>query len=122
MNELEAAGILIGLFVLRCVLPIVVTAGLCILMNRLVARSREEEEAAPEAAPTPVPMPAPITFKPALALPCWLVRNCPEEKRANCPAYQQQGLPCWEARRMVEGVLPGGCPDCPRYAAAQAVA
>jgi len=28
--------------------------------------------------------------------PCWEMFRCPEEMRAECPAYRHQDLPCWE--------------------------
>jgi len=28
--------------------------------------------------------------------PCWQITNCPPEKRANCSAYIDKAIPCWQ--------------------------
>lgn len=128
MNELEATAVLIGLFALRCIAPLLITIGLCYLMNRLIDRWEAEEVLAEreDALPVPVPQPQPaapgVVRQPALSIPCWLFQNCDESRRARCAAYRRQGIPCWQARLLEEGKLPDTCPSCPRYIAAQAAA
>ncbi len=120
MNEFEAAGVMILLFALRCVLPIVLTLGIGYFMNRMVDKW-EREAAAQQQTPQPEaakPVEPPKT--PATALPCWLVRGCDPARRSSCPAYQQRGKPCWVSRLAAEGVLPADCPDCPVYRQAHA--
>jgi hypothetical protein len=120
MSEFNAALVMIGLFALRCVVPIALTFGLGYVMNRLV--DRWEAEDARKTIPVPVARPiAPVVqAEPArsiLSLPCWVTNSCAEKKLVNCAAYRAPHLPCWEARRQAEGALPARCPDCPRYQA-----
>jgi len=28
-------------------------------------------------------------------IPCWKIKNCPENVRLSCPAFQQHATPCW---------------------------
>jgi hypothetical protein len=102
---------MVGLFALRCVLPIALTIGIGYLMNRWVARSEAGESLQPGADPRPGSIPVlPVESK----LPCWVLRNCDEDKRAACPAGKGV-VACWVARLRVEGTLPAGCADCPLY-------
>ena len=125
MSEFQAIGVIILLFVLRCIAPLLITLGLGYLMNRLVDRWQAEEAAQPAAPPPPAGpqpsvSPAPILFQPALSLPCWLLRNCDEARRNKCAAYGEQSIPCWQAREKAEGALPATCPTCPRFIVAHA--
>lgn len=119
MNEWQAMFVMIGLFVLRCILPLLVTVGLGYLMNRLVDRWEAEEEVERQRAPQPQKRPDPAVVTAILSVPCWLMNSCPPDRRENCPAFQSQGIPCWSARERAEGALPANCPDCPRYIAGQ---
>ena len=130
MNELQASIVMIGLFALRCIVPLLVVMALGHMMNRVLDRWAAEE-AAQEPGATAVPSPAlpsetanggtraPL---PALTLPCWLTQNCDEEKFINCAAYRRRGIPCWQARLIEEGKLPDTCPTCPRYLSSPAAA
>lgn len=100
MNETQATGVMVALFGLRCLLPIVLTAGIAYLMNRQVARW-EAEASRPRAGPV------------RAQKPCWEVRNCDPQRRAACPAYLRSDRPCWQVRMAVEGRLPAGCAGCP---------
>ena len=117
MSEIQAAGTIILFFALRCLVPLAITIGIGYLMNRLVARWEAEEAAAKEGAGEDQPAMPPVkeAASPGGKLPCWVVRNCDSEKRANCPAYQNQSVPCWIARLLAEGVQPSSCPGCPVY-------
>jgi len=33
--------------------------------------------------------------------PCWIVRQCPDEMRRQCPAYLGRSKPCWEVVNIV---------------------
>ena len=117
MNKIDAAGTIILFFALRCIAPLVITLGIGYLMNRLVDRWEAEEAAAKEAelgieTVTPSVGKTDSTDR---KVPCWVVRNCDPEKRASCPAYLEQSLPCWIARLLYEGSQPASCPDCPVY-------
>jgi hypothetical protein len=126
MTEFQAAAVMVGLFALRCVVPLIVTVGLCYLMNQLVKRwELQEEEAGALTGSAPaaggaIPLAGAVPVEPLLSLPCWITQNCEETKRATCAAVRLPGVPCWQARRETEGALPDPCPPCPRYVAAQA--
>ncbi len=56
--------------------------------------------------------------------PCWEVRNCPSEWRAECPAWQYEaGLACWEVngtrcqgkRHLSRGDRMRACQSCEVY-------
>lgn len=122
MNEIEATAVMVGLFALRCVVPLLITIGLGRLMNRLIERwAAEEEEAQRQrtGAPLPAPVPPQPGASPALSVPCWIFNKCDESQRQRCAAYRRQGIPCWRARLIEEGKLPDNCPTCPRYLAGQ---
>ena len=116
MNEIQSSLVLTALFALRCVAPFVITLAVGYLMNRLVDRWQAEDEARQgQTAPPATAMPADERRFPVRTIPCWLLRRCDEDKRANCPAPKQPGLPCWLVKMNVEGGLPEDCPDCPIY-------
>ena len=114
MNEIDAAGTIILFFALRCLAPLAITLGIGYLMNRLVDRWEAEEAVAETAVKTAVPS-LEKADSPSGKIPCWILRNCDEEKRASCPAYLDQSMPCWMARLLYEGAQPSSCPDCPVY-------
>lgn len=139
MNEFEATGVMVLLFALRCVAPFVLIMAVGYFMNRMVDKWEREDQAqqADKRAATPEPQPGQIVpekpgiaqpalakpsieKKPALQIPCWLVKNCDPATRSDCAANKQRGKPCWVARLAAEGALPAGCPDCPIYQAAHA--
>lgn len=123
MSEFNAALVMVALFALRCIVPLALTLGLGYVMNRLVDRWDAEDAKRAVAIPaTPQPQAgAPQPASAWLSLPCWVTNTCPEKKRADCAAFHNAGLPCWEARRQMEGDLPASCPDCPRYQGALAI-
>ncbi len=116
MSELKEAALLAGLFALRCIAPLLLTLAIGYLMNRLVDRW-EAEDARQLAEGL---QPESDGFFPSVKLPCWVFKNCDPESKANCPAFQQPGLPCWLAHLRHSGKLPNGCPDCPIYITAWA--
>ena len=122
MNEWQAMLVMVGLFALRCVLPLLVTIGLGYLMNRLVDRWEAEEEMERQTAPQPQRVPELAVVTAIRSVPCWLMNNCPTERREKCPAFEERDVACWQARKRAEGALPADCPDCPRYAPGHAAA
>ena len=117
MTDTEAIAVTIGLFALRCIAPLALTLAVGYVMNRLVDRWAAADELAASDAPELEPA---ADIRPGLALPtitvpCWIMRNCTPEMRADCPAHKEPGLPCWLVRLRVEGILPQDCPDCPIY-------
>ena len=120
MNELQATAVMIGLFALRCIVPLVLTVAFVHLMKRLLDRWAAEERppqtVASLASQTSIPV---ATATPAPCIACWLFKNCSEEKRNACAAYRRQSIPCWQARLFEEGKLPDDCANCPQYGALQ---
>lgn len=101
----------IGFFLIRLGTPITVTALIALALRKLDAHWRAEAEAENRRALSVEILPqAVIAF--ASERPCWEQRNCPEAKRAACPAYHHQSLPCWLVRREVEGAVPDPCYAC----------
>lgn len=101
MTELQATAIMMLFFVLRCMIPLAFTLLIGYVMNKLVARWQAEEKAVPV---------------PATATPCWEAKNCPPVQRAECPAYVEHSIPCWQLKTQLTGSLPEPCLTCVLYA------
>lgn len=121
MEKLFSTGVIFGLFVLRCLVPLAITVGAGYLLVRLDERWRaaaaaerqawrETEEAEQPARPT-----IPGTF-PVATAPCWVLKGCDPAKRTKCPAYLQPNGACWLARLKAEGELPSSCLTCTLFA------
>jgi len=87
MNELEATGVLILLFALRCLLPAALVFGLGYLMNWWVDRLRQEDQIRYQGNPK------------------------------YCPTHSEHGNRCWFVRWTQEGSIPTACINCPIYKA-----
>lgn len=109
MSRVTEVAVIFGLFVLRLGIPLGVTVLISWGLRRLDRKWQSEAETQRIQAGAPVTAGEPET---APRQPCWLFRNCPEERRLGCPAYSDQRLPCWLARLRAEGRLPALCPDC----------
>lgn len=48
-------------------------------------------------------------------IPCWAIRPCSMEDRANCNAYKISGLPCWESSEKGPNCLNTDCRTCNVY-------
>jgi hypothetical protein len=48
-------------------------------------------------------------------LHCWETKNCPEEERVRCPAYNHPQIPCWLALQQEGQNLKEACYTCPLY-------
>lgn len=48
-------------------------------------------------------------------IPCWSIKNCPEEVRTNCPAFQQHDKPCWMASEKSWDIRSNECRECSVY-------
>jgi len=48
-------------------------------------------------------------------IPCWAIRQCSDEEREKCQAFQSSGYPCWEASE--KGILCRNtdCRECEVY-------
>jgi MerR family transcriptional regulator, heat shock protein HspR len=49
-------------------------------------------------------------------IPCWKIKNCPEEARSACGAFQQHEAPCWMATHRSWDCKSTECRICPVYA------
>ena len=117
MSNTNATLIMVGLFALRCLVPVALTILFGMWMNKLANKWEAEEQQAVQ--PEPRPFPAPTSAIPVQtvsrtqAVACWIKNGCSE---GDCPAYQQTGVVCWQARLQAEGQLPEKCPGCEIYA------
>jgi len=48
-------------------------------------------------------------------IPCWSIRDCPEEDRSSCAAYTENFQPCWEASEKGRHCRNENCRDCEVY-------
>lgn len=48
-------------------------------------------------------------------IPCWYVKNCPEDERVNCPAYKSSWIPCWQASNKDASCRNLDCRSCEVY-------
>ncbi len=96
METLYALLAVIAGMVLRLVIPILITILAIYGLRKLDARWQVEAQTHP----LPVKKPE-----------CWKINNCPPAKRKTCPGYITS-LPCWQARRLVNGYLREECLTC----------
>jgi len=90
-------------FVMRFGLPVILTTLVIWLFRRLDDRWQAEAQVFQQrgAARSLVP-----------AIRCWVLNDCPEERRQNCVAYQNQDIPCWQNFRAIDGSLKEKCLGC----------
>ncbi len=112
MDWLLQAAIILGMFILRLGVPLLITLGVGTLLRRLDAKWQAEALAQREAAQTQEDVVVELELIGVKEQPCWILRDCPEAVRLRCPAFQQPRLPCWLARRRAEGRLPVECYQC----------
>ncbi len=48
-------------------------------------------------------------------LPCWRIRNCPEQARTSCPAFSKHDTPCWMVTNKSWECKNTECRLCPVY-------
>jgi hypothetical protein len=89
-------NVLIG-FLLRLGIPLAVSALILLILYALDKRWQRQALALP-VVPT--------------GKPCWEVKGCSEEQKANCPAAAQPKVPCWHVFRTKDGVMKEACLDC----------
>jgi hypothetical protein len=92
---------------LRIGIPVAVTALVFFLLRRLDERWQKEALAVPVI---------------SSQRPCWEIKGCSEEKRKDCPASQQAGVPCWQVFRTKKGLLKEECLGCDVFRTASAPA
>ncbi len=136
MSSVTEILYIVGLFVLRLGIPLAITLVIAYFLRRLdtkwedearseqeagrVTREVEEKEAVsvPLAhMPSPAPIPAALD---SYGKPCWEInKECNSTKMEHCPAYHDPSIPCWQARRQVEGRIPVECYHCEIFLAIQ---
>lgn len=105
------ASIILGMFLVRLVVPMAIVMLVGYWLRRLDNRWQAEAMAEWEARRTQ-PEPLQSKFLERLNQPCWQIKGCDETTRTHCAASQQPHLPCWLARRSSEGRLPETCFQC----------
>jgi hypothetical protein len=96
-----------GMFFLRVGLPLLVVMGIGYLIQRWL-----EPKAVQEQFEGMVQTAQENAAVGAASQPCWEVKNCSPELRAECPAFEQADVPCWLARQIAGQPLPKGCTTC----------
>lgn len=48
-------------------------------------------------------------------IPCWKIKNCPDERRNQCAAFQQHDKPCWMVSEKSWEVRSEVCRECAVY-------
>jgi hypothetical protein len=91
------AAYLTGLL-LRIIVPVTVTALFVWLLRKLDGHWQSEAEQ--------------VRPRMVNSLPCWVMRNCPTERRAQCQAFLQHDVPCWQMFRDPGGHLREACLTC----------
>ncbi|MBX3001031.1 MAG: hypothetical protein KF893_21090 [Caldilineaceae bacterium] len=103
---ITAVGIL-GLFVLRLGIPLLIVIGVGYWLRRLDAKWEAEAHSAARSTVTKVE----VDLRP-VEQPCWVLKKCPEPVYTHCPAFLNSAQPCWLARSRAEGMLPNKCFQC----------
>lgn len=112
MDWLLQAAIILGMFILRLGVPLLLTLGVGAWLRRLDAKWQAEALTQQDAVQTQEEVVVELELVGVKGQPCWILRDCPETVRLRCPAFQQPRLPCWLARRRAEGRLPLECYQC----------
>ena len=121
MEQLLSTALIFGLFVLRFVVPLVITVGAGYMLTRLDRRWQAEAEAERQAwieaeiVEQPALPAAPGIF-PVFNVPCWVMKGCNSAARTQCPAYLHPEKTCWLARLEAGGELPTSCLTCTLFA------
>jgi hypothetical protein len=112
---MESVLAVIGLFILRLGVPVVVMVLLAWAVNWYARREEmraleaEQREAAALAVATPAPE------------KCYEIKGCSEAAKADCAAMRRPELPCWLAKQLSTGRLSPTCQNCAIYRQSAAV-
>jgi hypothetical protein len=105
----------IGLFLVRLGVPLLLTLAVAHALRRLDAGWQAEAEGELRVAELNA-----VQLAELKALQgnqrCWEVKGCSEERRAECPGCGPLDIPCWVARLRATGRLPVQCHDCELFA------
>lgn len=117
MEQLQAALIILAMFLLRLGIPIAMMAAITYGLRRVDARWAAEARAYQQASLWEEQITAtPTKPIPSANPPCWVLRGCSPEAQAHCAAGQQPCLPCWLARLRRDHDLPASCVQCQLFA------
>jgi hypothetical protein len=97
MDGLSIISVGFGILI-RLAIPVAVTLVVAYVLRQLDQRWQQE---ASVGAPSPIEV-----------LQCWVLNDCPPERREKCAAYHQQNIPCWQVFRDEAGRLPQRCLSC----------
>jgi len=106
---------LVGIFVVRFGVPLLLSAAVVWWLHRLDARWSKVTPAVTEI-PDDAPAEASTGHAQIIGEPCWVYRACPEERRSQCPAYLTPEVACWLARLRCDGRLTSNCRCCSVFA------
>ena len=118
---LQLAGV-VGLFVLRLLIPLAITVAVGFWLRRLDAKWQAEARArlaASRAQSEDMVEPELELFR-VVEPPCWVQKDCPEDVYTRCPALKTPDIPCWLARYRTDGVVPAKCYRCQLFSRRQA--
>ncbi|MCO6450897.1 MAG: hypothetical protein J5I90_08950 [Caldilineales bacterium] len=126
--------VIIGMFLIRIGIPIMITIAVAVVLRRLDAKweveLRQQAAADPQPQPEkpvrpsvgiqyPQPLPATLTAIDIFGKPCWDIHDCQPAQKATCPAVAQPESPCWLAKFQSMGKMPDQCYNCGIYLATQ---
>jgi hypothetical protein len=98
VDWLTEGGAVVGLFVLRCGLPLAILLAIGYFLRRLDDKWQAEQLARRQTR--------------MVAPRCWEIKGCNPAAHAACAACRLRPLPCWMAWRKIEGRVPERCFTC----------
>lgn len=117
MEWFWVAAVILGMFMLRLGIPLLITLAVGYWLRRLDAKwlaegvaRRMAQEILSEAEQKPD-----FELYKVIDQPCWEVKGCPETVYSQCPAFQQPEMPCWLVRYQTEEQLPANCYRCKMF-------
>lgn len=114
MDWLVQAALILGMFVLRLVVPLAITLAIGYWLRRLDAKWQAEAQVRRDAT-----VESEIRLLRVIKEPCWVTKACPEAIYPHCPAYHDPDIPCWLARFRAGGSIPAACYRCPLFSQKQ---
>ena len=117
MDWFWQTAIILGMFILRLGIPLLITLAVGYWLRRLDAKWQAEALArhvAQESQAAAGPKPD-FAHYIVIDQPCWEAKGCPQAAYSQCPAFQQLGVPCWLVRYQAEGRLPADCYRCKMF-------
>jgi hypothetical protein len=112
--------VILAMFFLRVGVPILVTLGIGIWLERKLRPQGTQAQSRDATARrgTIIPFPRVASNGRAAPVPiahCWEVKHCDPTARAQCTAPQRPDLPCWLALQAAGGKVRAECADCELY-------